>query len=544
MDQMDIKCPILAYEDLLSAIRMLAKSGPYLSRYKADPGKTFTVQIYTDEEDHDRHMTGRRSCGRAGPRQSRQNENIGFLNDTTAKKVRGSITTATTKPMGNGEAERDRTRGRKSTQTTRQEDLGRLSMPGTEEDSDEMDRHFEDIIVPRHEVIGAGSLRRSHFISPSKTLVRNYSGKVKVFDTEPSGGNHRQTHKIEPADLGALAALRENISTHLLDRLPLLSALKFFDHPKDWAYKVFAFRKPKRSPHMGPALYMEVQRRAPAGRYEREKVTWNGDIVPNHIELETFAKEARNRAELYALIKYYFLLATEAKLFGHDYDSIPINGTFVDHLTSICSHLGEEISNDERSPVRYTDESKSSSASSKALHRPRAPSMKHDGLARFKELHAADDGCMSDFVIAEHDDNSVQELGAISFQMAKLKNTSGSKFANGVVWNMKCKENDGQPAAGTQRHRAPGLIDRNIPRRELHSRDFGVVDGHEIGSLIRLNGVSFRAKRSGQAQRSDGSRRDRRALKSTSISSTLIANRRPPDRRNDSLSFGGIEAGA
>jgi hypothetical protein len=57
-------------------------------------------------------------------------------------------------------------------------------------------------------------------------------------------------------------------------------------------------------------------------------VSWKDDIATNRVELEDFAKKAVNDTEFKALIKYCFLIATDAKLLVMDRHSIPIPTTF------------------------------------------------------------------------------------------------------------------------------------------------------------------------------------------------------------------------
>jgi hypothetical protein len=57
-------------------------------------------------------------------------------------------------------------------------------------------------------------------------------------------------------------------------------------------------------------------------------------------------------------VRYYFLLAVEARAEGFQHDFIPVNESFVQHLTGLCQHYDPDLLTPESSFSEYSDDLK------------------------------------------------------------------------------------------------------------------------------------------------------------------------------------------
>ncbi|RYN25448.1 hypothetical protein AA0115_g7602 [Alternaria tenuissima] len=89
--------------------------------------------------------------------------------------------------------------------------------------------------------------------------------------------------------------------------------------------------------------------------------------------------------EVYAAVKYYFLLAVEARVEGFQHDFIPVNESFVQHLTSLCQHYDPDLLTPESSFSEYSDDSKAPPKRRKERDRRRPPGYaERPGVARVR----------------------------------------------------------------------------------------------------------------------------------------------------------------
>ncbi|KAF2819207.1 hypothetical protein CC86DRAFT_413278 [Ophiobolus disseminans] len=220
---------------------------------------------------------------------------------------------------------------------------------------------------------------------------------VSIKDPVPSNQNMFSERAL--AGPGILEALRQFIAPHLLSQLPVLSTLRFSEHTKGLKYArirlLIGFLK------IGPALSMEVSQRVGNGRHELVDVTYENDIALHRVDLQAFAKGARTKNEFYAPLKYCFQIATDAKLFGFDHDFIPLNRSFVTHLTSVCENWGSYITDTEGSVVHYSDEDKSTISSTRVKTYQRQSNNNTIWLAKIIKDDEAEGERMSDFVVAD-----------------------------------------------------------------------------------------------------------------------------------------------
>ncbi|KAH7087472.1 hypothetical protein FB567DRAFT_525095 [Paraphoma chrysanthemicola] len=284
----------------------------------------------------------------------------------------------------------------------------------TDDDGSQLDPG--DIIQPKHRITGNRRLTRAQMRGEPACNVPDYVGKLKITPTPHKESIPRKN--IAPAGPAAMKSLQKNMLPSLLAKLPQLSELSFRNHSKDAFFArlclkigvygsesvdiqgndVLTYMKPKETGGVGPALLMQVQRRVPGHRFELQEVTWNNDIKLGLIKLEPFAQEVRSYEEIYAVIKYCFLLATEAMLGGYKHHFIPINNTFVHHLTALYKRSGSAPSNVEDGGGDHMDEDRSSPPVS-------AKGLSHRGIARPKRcLNKPRPVPMSDFIEFDGDE--------------------------------------------------------------------------------------------------------------------------------------------
>ncbi|KAI4640787.1 hypothetical protein J4E93_008379 [Alternaria ventricosa] len=183
--------------------------------------------------------------------------------------------------------------------------------------------------------------------------------------------NHFETI---PAGPGVIAALRKHISAALLSKLPGLSDIDFSRHSKPssianlrlligtyterslkkWGNPVYAYLSPNANSSIGPKFIMEVDERHGHGGHDVVEVTWYEAISEQRVATKLPFKQAATKDELYAVVKYYFLLAVEAGVENFHHDFIPLNRSFVQHLTSLCLHYAPDLRTPTHSTEGYT----------------------------------------------------------------------------------------------------------------------------------------------------------------------------------------------
>ncbi|KAI4684223.1 hypothetical protein J4E81_009103 [Alternaria sp. BMP 2799] len=172
----------------------------------------------------------------------------------------------------------------------------------------------------------------------------------------------------------ALAALRKHISAALLARLPDLSDMEFSRHSKPssianlrlvvgtytdrsikkWGNPVYAYLSPNANSSIGPKFIMEVDERHAYRGHDVVEVTWYEAIFEQRVATKLPFKQAATKDELYAVVKYYFMLAVEAGVENFHHDFIPLNRSFVQHLTSLCIHYVQDLRTPTHSTEGYT----------------------------------------------------------------------------------------------------------------------------------------------------------------------------------------------
>jgi len=177
-----------------------------------------------------------------------------------------------------------------------------------------------------------------------------------------------------PPGPGVIAALRKHISVALLAKLPDLSDMEFSRHSKPlstanlrlllgtyterslkkWGNPVYAYLSPNANSSIGPKFVMEVDERHGYGGHDVVEVTWYEVIFEQRVATKLPFKQAATKDELYAVVKYYFLLAVEAGVENVHHDFIPLNRSFVQHLTSLCLHYVPDLRTPTHSTEGYT----------------------------------------------------------------------------------------------------------------------------------------------------------------------------------------------
>ncbi|KAJ4343924.1 hypothetical protein N0V95_006526 [Ascochyta clinopodiicola] len=209
---------------------------------------------------------------------------------------------------------------------------------------------LSNIIIPNHEVTSEGPLYETH----DGLLPR--SKRLKVL-----------RHANTPPGPDALTALRDRIPPHLLYQLPDLVSMGFEDHafskPGNGIHytrlrllvgiysdnetakqegKVWAYLKPRlnQNNQVAPTIEMilEEDHRGRGIRNEVQ-IAWTTDIQPGLVSLAPIFAQIINDAQLKAVVKYGFLLAEDAKLFGYGRYCVPVNTALVTHLTKLCDSI-------------------------------------------------------------------------------------------------------------------------------------------------------------------------------------------------------------
>ena len=99
---------------------------------------------------------------------------------------------------------------------------------------------------------------------------------------------------------------------------------------------MYAYLKPTSSSVTGPTLAVEVIRTRVIGGLSSETVVSEQAVDSTKINLLPIFKGAVNSLRLYAIIKYYFLLAIENLPAEFKQHFTPINWTFINLLKTVC----------------------------------------------------------------------------------------------------------------------------------------------------------------------------------------------------------------
>ena len=112
-------------------------------------------------------------------------------------------------------------------------------------------------------------------------------------------------------------------------------------------------------------------------------VSWDEGSLRKEVTLKPPFKQAMTHGKLYAVVRYYFLLAVEARAEGFQHDFIPVNESFVQHLTGLCQHYDPDLLTPESSFSEYSDDSKAPPKRRKGRDRRRPPGCaERPGVAR------------------------------------------------------------------------------------------------------------------------------------------------------------------
>jgi hypothetical protein len=113
------------------------------------------------------------------------------------------------------------------------------------------------------------------------------------------------------------------------------------------------------------------------------EVSWDEGSLRKEVTLKPPFKQAMTHGGLCAAVKYYFLLAVEARVEGFQHDFIPVNESFVQYLTSLCQHYDPDWRTPESSNWEYSDDSKADPKRRKERDRRRPPGYaERPGVAR------------------------------------------------------------------------------------------------------------------------------------------------------------------
>lgn len=164
----------------------------------------------------------------------------------------------------------------------------------------------------------------------------------------------------------ALEYIQAKISAEMFSRLPGLATTTFEDHKfadgigikfvalhllvgqygdnasrapgtKVWAYMKSYVRQNDR---IAASMKFMAEVHVNESRTDLHKVTWDNDVLSGDVTLLPFFHgSVTSGDELKAAVKYFFLLAEEAKLFGYDRYCVPANQTFVGLIKKICRQV-------------------------------------------------------------------------------------------------------------------------------------------------------------------------------------------------------------
>ncbi|KAF7672745.1 hypothetical protein GT037_009246 [Alternaria burnsii] len=274
---------------------------------------------------------------------------------------------------------------------------------------------FDNIDIPPRDV-GPGPVTRSRMRAAAMDQMETLTPQTNGGDDQQSDIGVRSddsfvpqtkpTIHIESISAGphAISALRKHIPARLLAKLPFLSEMKFSRHSKPaatanirlllgtfadrsltrWGNPVYAYLRPNKNHSIGPMFTMEGDEEYGSG-HNIVKISWDEVSHGTEVTLKPPFKQAMTYDELYAVVKYYFLLAVEARVEGFQHDFIPVNGSFVQHLTSLCQHYDPDLLTPESSFSEYSDDLKAPPKRRKERDRRRPPGYaERPGVARVK----------------------------------------------------------------------------------------------------------------------------------------------------------------
>ncbi|CAN9413358.1 unnamed protein product [Alternaria alternata] len=239
--------------------------------------------------------------------------------------------------------------------------------------ADVRDLDFDNIDIPPRDV-GPGPVTRAGMQAavkdrmetptPQTTRGNDQQSDSGVWSDDSFAPETNPIIHIESISAGphAISALRKHIPARLLAKLPFLSELKFSKHR--------------------PMFTMEGDEEYGRG-HNIVNVSWDEGSLRKEVTLKPPFKQAMTHGELYAVVKYYFLLAVEARVEGFQHDFIPVNESFVQHLTSLCQHYDPDLLTPESSFSEYSDDSKAPPKRRKERDRRRPPGYaERPGVAR------------------------------------------------------------------------------------------------------------------------------------------------------------------
>jgi hypothetical protein len=279
--------------------------------------------------------------------------------------------------------------------------------------ADVRDLDFDNIDIPPRD-LGPGPVTRARMQAavkdrmetptPQTTRGNDQQSDSGVWSDDSFASDTNPIIHIESISAGphAISALRKHILTRLLAKLPFLSELKFSKHSKPvaianirlllgtfadksltrWGNPVYAYLRPNTNRSIGPMFTMEGDEEYGRG-HNIVEVGWDEGSLRKEVTLKPPFKQAMTHGELYAVVKYYFLLAVEARVEGFQHDFIPVNESFVQHLTSLCQHYDPDLLTPESSFSEYSDDSKAPPKRRKERDRRRPPGYaERPGVAR------------------------------------------------------------------------------------------------------------------------------------------------------------------
>ncbi|EDU40598.1 hypothetical protein PtrSN002B_011192 [Pyrenophora tritici-repentis] len=301
---------------------------------------------------------------------------------------------------------------------------------------------FDNIIVPDHEVQVNGVIRRSQYQPARVTGPIPQAMVIAARSNQDEGNKEIQSEKNEgvkeiksnrqalaSAGPDALQSLRKEFQQTMLAQLPDWKTLEISTHSKPatggyarlcieigkygqtdmkkWRNSVLAYLTPNLNPNIGPNLSMEVKKTRDRG-HDLVEVTWKDDIALGRVDLVQPFNQASSAMELYALVKYYYLLANEAKHQGLTHDFIPINRTFIDKLKAVCNRYDPDYCSVASSENDfYTDKDKSPKLYPRAPdHRRQAGYAHRPGVATTKSHPGIDD---TDDIVDDHDRDPISQ---------------------------------------------------------------------------------------------------------------------------------------
>jgi hypothetical protein len=271
---------------------------------------------------------------------------------------------------------------------------------------------------------------------------------------------------------------------------------------------------------------MEVDEEYGRGGHDVVKVTWDEDVFLKRIALNLPFKQASTYSELYAGVKYYFLLAVEAGVEDFHQDFIPVNRSFVQHLTGLCQHYDYDPSIPASSVWEYHDEEKASPPRPANVDRRRPPDHANQrGVARMRQVQI-DSNDSLEVDTGENEDDNGEETESSQFKSV------GTHHNGAEIPASSSDDDDGDENTQT----APRSRDRKATSRHLNlqrsrddsqaSRVLDPAGGRTLGSLAEhpYNPASTSSRNDlprlipPHVQRNHGAARDPTALREAASS--------------------------